>query len=244
MNSKLSKNTIHRLLSDIKQIINTPLCDQGIYYRHDEADILKGRALIIGPENTPYEFGYFIFDFVFPTDYPYKPPKVTFVTSDGYTRFNPNLYVNGKVCLSILNTWRGEQWSGCQTITSVLLSIISIFNEKPLLNEPGVSDTHIDFSKYNKIIKYKTLEIAIYKFLQNNHDDIFFEEAIKHFIKNYLLIRGKVSDLLKNTSSTCIITTSIYNMTVKIDYKTLLENIELLYANILMKKIELNKLNI
>ena len=41
MYSKLSKTTIHRLVSDIKQIMKTPLHDQGIYYIHDETDILR-----------------------------------------------------------------------------------------------------------------------------------------------------------------------------------------------------------
>ena len=47
---------------------------------------------------------------LYPTEYPFKPPKVTYKTNDGFTRFNPNLYKNGKVCISLLNTWQGEQW--------------------------------------------------------------------------------------------------------------------------------------
>ena len=39
--------------------------------------------------------------------YPFEPPKVLILTVDGRTRINPNLYANGKVCLSILGTWSG-----------------------------------------------------------------------------------------------------------------------------------------
>ena len=123
----ISKETIQRLASDIKMLLKDPLDNHNIYYKHDTDDILKGYALIIGPKNTPYENGFYLFEFNFPYNYPYSPPKVVFCTGDGSTRFHPNLYVNGKVCLSVLNTWKGEQWTGCQTISSILLSLITIF---------------------------------------------------------------------------------------------------------------------
>ena len=86
--------------------------------------MLVGYALIIGPKDTPYAYGNFLFKFLFPYDYPHTPPKVTYHTNDGYTRFNPNLYKSGKVCISLLNTWKGEQWTGCQTIKSILLTFM------------------------------------------------------------------------------------------------------------------------
>jgi len=56
----ISKETINRLLKDIKQIIKNPLVDEGIYYIHDDTDMMKGYAMIIGPTDTPY-FGGFYF---------------------------------------------------------------------------------------------------------------------------------------------------------------------------------------
>ena len=59
--------------------------------------------LINGPFDTPYEGGFFHFILRFPPDYPHQPPRLRFVTTgEGRVRFNPNLYQNGKVCLSIL----------------------------------------------------------------------------------------------------------------------------------------------
>ena len=87
----ISKETISRLLKDVKQIIKNPLTDNGIYYIHDDTNMMKGYALIIGPEDTPYFGGYYFFMFDFPTDYPFSPPTVTYMTNDGVTRFNPNL---------------------------------------------------------------------------------------------------------------------------------------------------------
>ena len=60
-------------------------------------------ALITGPFDTPYEGGFFYFFIRCPPDYPIHSPRVKFMTTDeGRVRFNPNLYKNGKVCLSIL----------------------------------------------------------------------------------------------------------------------------------------------
>ena len=131
----VSSTTQRRLIKDIKEIIKNPLTDNGIYYTHDEENMLKGYALIIGPTDSIYEDGFYSFEFFFPKDYPFSPPKVIFHTGDGVTRFNPNLYRNGKTCLSILNTWRGETWTSCQSIRSVLLTLIEVLRlpQFPLL---------------------------------------------------------------------------------------------------------------
>lgn len=66
------------------------------------------KAMIIGPPDTPYANGCFIFDIFLPADYPVRPPKVNLITTGGgAVRFNPNLYRCGKVCLSLLGTWQG-----------------------------------------------------------------------------------------------------------------------------------------
>ena len=217
----ISKNTITRLIKDIKQLIKEPLHDQGIYYKHDEDDLLKGYAMIIGPPDTPYEHGFYLFEFHFTADYPYSPPKLKFLTQDGVTRFNPNLYRSGKVCLSLLNTWRGEQWTACQTISSILLTLVTVFNESPLLNEPGVSKTHPDFNNYNDIIMFKNYDIAIHNTIhninENNTNKLFNEEIIENYNKNYDTIKNKLNILKKNTKKN-IIHTNLYNMKVNIDY--------------------------
>lgn len=88
----VTRDTIKRLAKDVKDIIKNPLTDNGIYYAHDENNILKGYAMIVGPPDTPYAGGYYFFMFQYPHDYPFKPPVVTYHTNDGVTRFNPNLY--------------------------------------------------------------------------------------------------------------------------------------------------------
>jgi ubiquitin-conjugating enzyme E2 O len=60
----------------------------------------------------------------------------------GGLRVNPNLYVDGKVCLSLLNTWTGrgnEVWDpSSSSILQVLVSLQGlVLNEKPYFNEAG-----------------------------------------------------------------------------------------------------------
>ena len=162
----ISTSTQKRLLRDVSSIMKEPLTDQGIYYIHDEEDILKGYAMIFGPSDTPYHHGVYFFNLEFPNNYPYTPPKLTYLTNDGKTRFNPNLYRNGKVCLSILNTWKGEQWTSCQSIRTILLTLVTVLNKNPLINEPGVALTNPQVKIYNKIIKYKNFEVSILNVLQ------------------------------------------------------------------------------
>ena len=88
------------------------------------------------------------------------PPKVIYQTRDGKIRFNPNLYTCGKVCVSILNTWAGPQWTSCQSLKSVLISLQSLLNDKPIQNEPGFENEIGDKCKiYNKIIRCSNKKI-------------------------------------------------------------------------------------
>ena len=164
--SFIKKETISRLLKDVKNIIQNPLTDNGIYYIHDDTDILKGYALIIGPSDTPYFGGNYFFEFTYPTDYPHSPPKVKYLTNGNNIRFNPNLYTCGKVCISLLNTWRGDQWTSCQTISTVLLTLCTLLSKDPLLNEPGVDIKNQDVKPYEEIIEFSNIDIAICDIIQ------------------------------------------------------------------------------
>ncbi len=61
MSSFISSYSFKRLIRDVKNINKNPLTDSGIYYSHDTDNILKGYALIVGPDDTPYEKSIFIF---------------------------------------------------------------------------------------------------------------------------------------------------------------------------------------
>lgn len=146
------------------------LADSGMFWIGDENNILHGYAVVLGCEGSPYYGGAFCFEVTFPPNYPYAPPVFNYLTNDGRTRFNPNLYKNGKVCLSLLNTWNGEPWSGAQTISSILLSLqTAVLNDDPLRNEPAYSSVsmHTDIPIYNRMVQHATLETAIIGYLKN-----------------------------------------------------------------------------
>ncbi|GAA6004968.1 hypothetical protein JCM11491_002293 [Sporobolomyces phaffii] len=101
------------------------------------------RCLIIGPPGTPFQNAPFLFDlFLSPSKFPQEPPQVFFHSWAGGTRVSPNLYAEGKVCLSLLGTWSGdktESWSSARSsILQILISIQGlIMVEDPYFTEPG-----------------------------------------------------------------------------------------------------------
>jgi ubiquitin-conjugating enzyme E2 Z len=229
MTNFVSKETIHRLLKDIKNIITNPLIENGIYYIHDDADMLKGYALIIGPEDTPYFGGNYFFEINYPIDYPYSPPKVKYCTNGNNIRFNPNLYKCGKVCISLLNTWKGEQWTSCQTISTILLTLCTLLCKDPLLNEPGVDKNNGDFINYTNIIEYANIDVAICDIINKKKEvyllffDLFSFIIKENFLKNHdklLLFLEKKMDENKYKKN---ITTVFYLLNAHIDYKGLIE---------------------
>ena len=159
----INNSAIKRIAKDVKYILNNEesLSKENIYYKHDDENVFKGYALIIGNHFTPYAYGYYFFEFTFPENYPFAPPVVNYLTTDGVMRFNPNLYSNGKVCLSILNTWTGENWSACQSIFSILFTLVTVLCDNPLLNEPGITEEHYELTKYNYLVFYKNIEFSI-----------------------------------------------------------------------------------
>lgn len=220
-----------RIIIDIKDIKKSPI--DNIHYVPDEENIQNGYALIIGPPNTPYEYGNFLFMFHFSETYPYTPPKVVYKSNDGVTRFNPNFYRSGKVCLSILNTWSGEQWSACQTLRSVLLTLQTTLNEMPLINEPGVDHKlHMaSILKYNKMVHFKSLEFTVLYYMKNNDKIPIQEPSIVDAMKKYFQQNKKhilESALeLKSSFKTETLYTQLYDMKMSLNYDDLYDRLEI-----------------
>jgi ubiquitin-conjugating enzyme E2 D/E len=93
-------------------------CSAGLV---NNSDYFNWQATIIGPTETPYEGGIFYLKILFPTDYPFKSPKITFETRI----YHPNINANGAICLDILK----DQWSPALNISKVLLSICSLLSD-------------------------------------------------------------------------------------------------------------------
>lgn len=218
-----------RLAKDIVDIIKCPLTDNGIYYKHDEDNMLVGYALVMGPEDTIYNYGYYFFKFNFTKEYPFKPPVLEYLTNGNGIRFHPNLYRNGKVCLSLLNTWSGEQWTSCQTIRTILLNLVTLFHNKPLLNEPGITEKYKYFNKYNEIIEFSNYNTAVNSILNKkilpNINDKFKDIILENYKKNKDNILKNIEKLKNNEENNKILEISLYGrMKCEINYKTIYEN--------------------
>lgn len=96
----------------------------------NDDDLLKFDAYVVGPEDSLYRHKLVKLHFEIPREYPMKPPTVKFVQHTG-ERIHPNLYVDGKVCLSILGTWQGEPWAYSMTVSQLTR----------LLNQPSHPNT-------------------------------------------------------------------------------------------------------
>lgn len=152
---------IRKIQKEMREV--SGLEQEGVFVEFDETNVSLARALIIGPEGTPYEGGFYFFQITYPEDYPFSPPKVKFMTLTGKVRYNPNLYTCGKVCLSILGTWQGPGWTPCNSISSVLMSIRGmVLNEEPIRNEPGYENaSKKEVDAYNAILTYHNVRHAI-----------------------------------------------------------------------------------
>ena len=230
-NVVITKETTRRLIKDVRDVMRHPLSDNGIYYVHDETNMLKGYALIIGPSDTIYRHGFYFFEFTFPTNYPHSPPKVVFYTNDGQVRFHPNLYRNGKVCLSILNTWSGEQWSSCQSLRTVLLTMITLFHNKSLLNEPGIREDHEDFEGYHKVIEYKNYTVACLGMIEKKYMvplfEPFYSIITSYFYEHSDEIKKRLVELNQIYQDKPNVDINVYNhMVVNLDYEKIIDDFD------------------
>jgi ubiquitin-protein ligase len=107
-------------------------------YVPDGDQLRVGSAMLLGPQGTPYAGGFFFFKLTFPDTYPATPLLVHYYCLEPI-KFHPNLYREGRVCLSILGTWSGPGWTPVLGLDTVLKSISAVMNDNPIVNEPAYS---------------------------------------------------------------------------------------------------------
>ncbi|XP_057430710.1 ubiquitin-conjugating enzyme E2-17 kDa-like [Lotus japonicus] len=118
-----------RLLKELKDLQKDPPIPYSAGPVGD--DMFHWQASIKGPVDSPYEGGVFQIEMNFTAEYPFKPPKVTFMTRI----YHPNINSSGNICLDILKV----EWIPTLTISKVLSSICSLLTnpnpDDPLLPE-------------------------------------------------------------------------------------------------------------
>ena len=230
----MSNAAVKRILSkDIRSIQQHKLNDMGIYIEFNEENMLEAVAMIIGPEDSVYRNGLLFFKIVFPHNYPYSPPKVSYI-SRGSIRIHPNLYTGGardnylgKVCISILGTWSGPQWTTIMDISSVLISIQSLLDKNPLENEPGfagkASDNH---TKYRECVAYEKFRTLILKNIYDTPESFkcFDETILNHYKtkRDYILaeINSYIYESKLSDTTVCI---PIYRIKLTLNFSKLKE---------------------
>ncbi|KAI8130973.1 (E3-independent) E2 ubiquitin-conjugating enzyme [Lucilia cuprina] len=171
----------------------------GVYVKvyEDRMDLLS--VMIEGPKHTPYEDGMFFFDIQLGRDYPKNPPLCHYISycSD---RLNPNLYEDGKVCVSLLGTWMGkdsEVWGPNSTLLQVIVSIQGLilvpepyFNEAGYEKQKGTQQGKENSRMYNEMVIIKMVQ-ATTKLIQNP-PEIFRDEIQNHYKQNGLKMYERI----------------------------------------------------
>mgnify|MGYP003335228677 FL=1 len=147
-------STLQRITKELKEIQNDPPANCSAGPEGD--DMYEWQASIMGPKDSPYSGGVFWLKIHFPKDYPFKPPKVMFLTRI----YHPNISSSGAICIDILK----DNWSPALTISKVLLCICSLLDD-PNPDDPLVPDIaelfNSDREAYNTKAKVMTLQFAM-----------------------------------------------------------------------------------
>ncbi|KAI9375779.1 ubiquitin-conjugating enzyme/RWD-like protein [Aspergillus egyptiacus] len=102
--------------------------------------------IVLNPDSLYYG-GYFKAAMKFPKNYPYSPPEFRFLRP----LYHPNIYPDGKLCISILHSpgedemsgeLASERWSPAQRVESVLISILSLLDD-PEVSSPANVDAGV-----------------------------------------------------------------------------------------------------
>ena len=234
-NNNPSVRAQSRILYDINKIKNEKSIlgnSEGIYFNFNVENKIdtKYKQLIIGPKDSPYTGGFYLFQAMFPDDYPFYPMKMTSLTQGGGIRKHPNLYTNGKCCFSFLGTWAGPPWTACQNPVTVAISMVSVLTNNPIQNEPGWEKRVDKNTKLYELavryfnIRYAVLEIMLYK--KDTYGE-FSKVFDKVFIKNYKHYLLEIEKFKHYNGKNIKI--PIYNFQVIFDYDFCKKNIHEIY---------------
>jgi len=135
-----------KIIKDMKSILEEPV--EGIFCEFaNESNVFEWKIFFEGPECTPYSGGIFEARMSFPQDYPMSPPSLT-IMSDFW---HPNVYKDGRVCISILHQpgndptsgeLAQERWMPTQTVSTIMLSFQSMLSD-PNISSPANIDSSV-----------------------------------------------------------------------------------------------------
>nr|CAD2179737.1 unnamed protein product [Meloidogyne enterolobii] len=145
-------NALRRLQQELVDVTDNPI--EGIKVHSAAENIFIWKVAIFGAPGTIYQGGYFKATLKFPSRYPFEPPSMRFDNP----LFHPNVYKDGRVCISILHPpgqdklsgeSAAERWNPAHGVRSILLSVISMLNE-PNISSPANVDASVSYRKYKE----------------------------------------------------------------------------------------------
>lgn len=86
-------------------------------------NLFEWHYILEGPENSPFEGGYYHGKIIFPVKFPFEPPTIYMITPNG--RFETDV----KLCLSMTD-YHPESWNPAWTISSMLTGLLSFMLER------------------------------------------------------------------------------------------------------------------
>ena len=122
---------LRRITRELTELQSAPPENCSAGPENDGSDLFRWEGVIFGPSDSPYAGGVFKLKILFPQDYPFKCPTITFTTKI----YHPNINSAGIICIDILKT----NWSPALTMSKVLLSICSLLCD-PNPNDPLVPE--------------------------------------------------------------------------------------------------------
>jgi ubiquitin-protein ligase len=205
---------------DLMDLLKDPIDNILIHY--DESNITKINIIIIGPSDTPYENGFYPFEFSYKDGYPFTPPEVKFLGRCLF-KIHPNLHPSGYVCLSLLNTENDSGWKPSMTLKSLILSLISLFTNNPLKNEPlyetGTMDNQHHFN-YHKIAEFYNFKNYIDEFVKNPYPKELSNQIENYFISNYEKYQIKLVKLISKNMEPKLYY-SVFDGDLLVDYSSI-----------------------
>lgn len=189
-----------RISKELEIFLKSKECQKNhIHLLAKDDNLLDLRGLVFGPVDTPFE-GCPLYFSIQPLDYPIHPPKIKFLTPYSQDcRIHPNLYADGKVCLSILGTWGQNDWSPFLTFEKILLTIQGLCDNNPISHEPSFSmmkDTDHKAIEYRIRSRWLALQ-STFMMLENNILPSPFQTIFKEYVKEHSYIYEKSITLLE-----------------------------------------------
>jgi len=186
MNKRLYKELQKLIIQQQSRFI----LDNDYLIHFDDENIFRVYAIIKGPYDSVYRHKFIRLDLDIPEEYPYKPPRVTFINYDG-VRIHPTLYEDGRCCSTILNTWpsveqdnvKKEAWTSSMGIETILLMFHSFLDNHPYTHEPG----GIDNITYTHYVLHQTWKTCLLRYLYIPQCTIFTD-----FINTYLSVNIRI----------------------------------------------------